>query len=64
MPISFLVAPDGVIEKVVFGQLTEEHFAEIEAVCCSDRRFGDPGGTAGNATRPSGSTRFAPSGTC
>jgi len=30
MPISFLVAPDGVIEKVVFGQLTEEHFAEIE----------------------------------
>ena len=30
MPISFLVAPDGVIEKVVFGQLTEEQFAEIE----------------------------------
>jgi peroxiredoxin len=31
MPISFLVAPDGVIEKAYFGQLTEENFAEIDA---------------------------------
>ena len=31
MPISFLVAPDGVIERVVYGRLTESDFAELEA---------------------------------
>ncbi len=31
MPISFLVAPDGVIEKAYFGPLTQENFDEIEA---------------------------------
>ena len=31
MPISYLLAPNGVIEKVYFGALAEEHFAEIEA---------------------------------
>jgi cytochrome c biogenesis protein CcmG/thiol:disulfide interchange protein DsbE len=31
MPITFLIAPDGVIEQVVFGRLTEDDFAAIEA---------------------------------
>ena len=31
MPITYVVAPDGVIEKVYFGRLTEDNFAEIEA---------------------------------
>jgi len=31
MPISFLVAPDGVIEEVYIGALSEEQFAAIEA---------------------------------
>ena len=31
MPISYLLAPNGVVEKVYFGTLGEEHFAEIEA---------------------------------
>ncbi len=31
LPISFLVDPAGVVEKVVFGRLTEDHFADFEA---------------------------------
>jgi len=31
MPISFLVTPAGVVEKVYFGRLSEAQFAEIEA---------------------------------
>ena len=31
MPISFLVAPDGVIEKVIFSRVSEDDLAEIEA---------------------------------
>ncbi|MFN8618110.1 MAG: TlpA disulfide reductase family protein [Dehalococcoidia bacterium] len=31
LPISFLVAPSGVIEKVYFGRLSEDNFSEIAA---------------------------------
>ena len=31
MPISFLITPSGVIDKVVFGRLSDAQFAEIEA---------------------------------
>ncbi len=31
MPISFLVTPSGVIDRVIFGRISEQQFAEIEA---------------------------------
>jgi len=31
MPISFFISPDGVIEQVIFGRLTEPQFADLEA---------------------------------